>query len=159
MSLINLFVRNRQRLKKIRNTSEVPSSPQETDSANGYENTLNDGTPIPGHSRGIVHYERDYKNTSLSWYDRLRSIQPLAVDWLRNTWGNVDESGRHIYDAMKRIPQTFVPYDKLRNLAGDNLNENGTTSSDNAYDTMERSPAVILPSRSEITASPTTENI
>ena len=118
---------------------------------------LSDGIPVPGHSRGIVsYYEGDYINTRNSWYDKLRSIRPLAIDWLRNSWGSVDEFGRHVYDAMKRTRHIFVPYDKLRNVGQKALNEKGTRSGSNAYDTMERPPPVILPFRSEVVVS---ENI
>ena len=158
-SSTNLFVRNREQLENNGNSSEeVASSSQETGSSNEYENTLSDGTPVPAQTRGIVPYERDYKNTSLSWYDKLQRIRPLAIDWLRNTWGNIDEFGRHVYDAMKRIPHIFVPYDKMRNAARDNLNENGATSSSNTYDNMERLPPITLPSRRESVLS-ATENV
>ena len=116
------------------------------------------GIPIPGYSRGIVPYERDYINTRNSWYDKLQSIRPLAIDWLRNSWGNVDEFGRHVYDAMIRIQHIFVPYDKLKNVRQTALHQIGTRSSNSAYDTMERPPIAILPSRSKVVSS-TTENI
>ena len=126
LSLINLFVRNRKQLENNGNTSEeVASSSQETGSSSEYESTLSNGTLLPGHSRGTVAYEGDYRNTSLSWYDRLRSIRPFAVDCLRNTRENVEESGR---------------------LVGDDLNGNEARSSGSANDTMERSPAVTLSS-------------
>ena len=158
-SLTNLFVRNREQLENNGNSSEeVASSSQETGSPNEYENTLSDGTPVPAQTRGIVPYERDYKNTSLSWYDKLQTIRPLAIDWLRNTWGNIDEFGRHVYDTIKRIPHIFATYDKIRNAARDDLNENGATSSSNTYDNMERLPPVTLPSRRESVLS-ATENV
>lgn len=158
--MTNVFVGNRQQLENNDNTpEETASSSQETDSANEYENIISDGTPISAHTRGIVSYERHYMNTNLSWYDKLRTISPLAIDWLRNMWGNVDEFGRHVYDAMKRIPHVYVPYDKMRNVARGDLNENGTTTGSNAYDTMERHPEVTLPSRSQIVVLSTAENI
>ena len=120
---------------------------------------LSDGDPDPCHSRGIVSYEKDYINRRNSWYDKLRSVRSLAIDWLRNSWGNVDEFGRHVYDAMIRIQHIFAPYDKLRNVGEKALNEKGTNSGSDAYDTMQRPPPVILASRSEVAASSKTENI
>ena len=146
----NFFLPHRQQLQSNENASgEVLSSSQETGSANHYGNMLSDGIPVPVHSRGIVAYEGDYINKRNSWYDKLQSIRLLAIDWLRNSWGNVDEFGRHVYGAMKRIRHIFVPYDKLRNATQESLNENGTRSNSNAYDIVERPPPVTLPSRSE----------
>ena len=142
------------------NTSdEVATSSHESGSTNDYGNMLSDAVPVPGHSRGIVIYERHYINRRNSWYDKLRSIRPLAIDWLRNSWGNIDEFGRHVYDAMKRIQHIFVSYDKLRNVGPATLNEKRTRRDSNAYDTMERPPPVTLPSRDEVVDSSTTENI
>ena len=118
---------------------------------------LSDGDPVPCHSRGIVAYERDYINRRNSWYDKLLSIRPLAIDWLRNSWGNVDQFGRHVYDAMKQIQHIFVPYNKLRNVGEKALNKKGTESGSKAYDTMQRPPPVILPSRSDVAVSSATE--
>ncbi|CAB3998077.1 Hypothetical predicted protein [Paramuricea clavata] len=140
------------------NTSdEVPSLPQEPGTK--YGNTTSEGEPVPGLSRGVVRYPRDYMNTRParnSWYDRLQLLRPLAMDWLRNAWGNVDEFGRHVYDVMQRVRHVFVPYDKLSNLqqgdsAGSGVERNNT------YSTMERPAAVILPTESENAS--TTENV
>ena len=120
---------------------------------------LSDGVPVPGQSRGIVPYEEDYINKRNFWYDKFQSIRPLAIDWLRNSWGNVDEFGHHVYDTMKRIWHIFLPYDRLKNVGNKALYEKGTRSGSNAYDSMERRPPVILPSRSEAVVSWTTENI
>lgn len=159
----NFFVRNRQQIENNSSTSgEVASSSQETGSTSDYGNMLSDEIPVPAVSRGILPYKRDYINTrpvGSTWYDKIRSIRPLAIDWLRNSWGNVDEFGHHVYDAMKRIRHIFVPYDKLKNVAQDDMNGNGTRSSNNAYDIMERPPPVKLPSRSEIIVSSTTGNM
>lgn len=75
-------------------------------------------------------------------YDRLQVFQPLAVQWLRNAWGDVDEHGHHVYDVMQcNVGQVFVPYDKLGNTE-----QNETPGSGNStYDTPEYSLAVILP--------------
>ena len=155
-ALTNLFAQNREQLENNGNSSEeVASSSQETGYPSEYENTLSGRTPIPAQTRGIVPYERDYKNTSLSWYDKLQIIRPLAIDWLRNTWGNIDEFGRHVYDTIKRIHHIFAPYDKIRNAARDELNENGATSGSDTYDNLERLPPVTLPSRRESVLSAT----
>ena len=156
----NLFLRNPQQPENNGNTSEeVTSSSHETGSTNEYANMLGNGIPIPAHSRGIIPYEGDYFNSRNSWYDKLRSIRPLAIDWLRNSWGNVDEFGRHVYDAMKRIRHIFVPYDKLKTVRRQALDGNAVRSSSSGYDTMERPPSVTLPSRSETVVSSATENI
>ena len=35
------------------------------------------------------------------------------MQWLRNAWGSVDQSGRHTYDVMQRDQYVISPYDKL----------------------------------------------
>ena len=117
-----------------------------------------DGDPIPGHSRGVVNHEGDYVNTGpsrSSWYDRLQLFRPLAIDWLRNAWGNVDENGHHVYDVMQRVRQIFVPYDKLRNTAQEDLDRRKVETNDLNYDTTERPPVVIV--LSEKLTAPKTE--
>ena len=91
-----------------------------------------------------------------SWYDRLQLIRPLAMEWLRNAWGNVDEFGRHVYDVMQRVRHVFVPYNKLGKLqqgdsAGSGVERNKT------YSSMERPAAVILHTESENAS--TTQNV
>ena len=116
-----------------------------------------DGAPIPGHSRGVVNHEEDYANTGPSrslWYDRLTLFRPLAIDWLRNTWGNVKEDGHRIYDVMQRVRRTFVPYDKLGNTAQDDSVGKRMETSYSTYDTPERPPGVIVPYRGK-TSLPT----
>ncbi|XP_028416087.1 semaphorin-5A-like [Dendronephthya gigantea] len=120
-----------------------------------YGNLTPDGNPIPHYSRGVVLWRRDYVNThssQSSWYDRLQLFPPLAVEWLRNAWGNVDESGNHVYDVLGRhVRNVFVPYDDLCFKTNTVQEGNGTE----LYDTPERSSAVILPT--EIANYPTTQ--
>jgi hypothetical protein len=139
------------------NTSEEEE--HEPGTSTEYENVPSEAKPVPGLSRGVVPYQRDYMNTRParnSWYDRLRLIRPLAMGWLRNAWGNVDEFGRHVYDVMQRVRHVFVPYNKLGNLqqgdsAGSEVERNNT------YNTMERPAAVILPTGRENAS--TSENV
>ncbi len=138
---------------------EVTSSSQQTGTNAEYQNLTSEGNPTPGLSRGVVCYRRDYMNTRSarnSSYDRLQLIRPIAIAWLRNTWGNVDEFGRHIYDVMQRVRHVFVPYNKLGNLREGDSAESGVVRSKKTYDTMERPAGVILPTRSENAS--TTEN-
>ena len=104
-----------------------------------------------------------------SLYDRLQVFRSIAVEWLRNAWGNVDELGHHVYDVMQQnVRQNFVPYDRLgiagqniasgsanptcdtlENSALDDSTETGKETISSTYDTLERSLAVVLPSRPE----------
>ena len=139
------------------NTSEEEE--QESGTSAEYENVLIEGKPVPGLSRGVVPYQRDYVTTRParnSWYDKLQLIRPFAMEWLRNAWGNVDEFGRHVYDVMQRVRHVFVPYHKLGNppqgdSAGSGVERNNT------YSTMKRPAAVILPTESENAS--TSENV
>jgi hypothetical protein len=141
------------------NTSDgVPSLLQEPGTK--YGNMTSDGEPVPGLSLGVVRYQRDYMNTRParnSWYDRLQLIRPLAMEWLRNAWGNVDEFGRHVYDVMQRVRHVFVPYNKLSNLQQGDSAGSGVKRNNNTYCSMERPAAVILPTESENAS--TTENV
>ena len=133
-------------------TSEEDARPSEESGASAeYGNLTSEGKPVPGLSRGVVRYQRDYVTTRParnSWYDRLQLIRPLAMEWLRNAWGNVDEFGRHVYDVMQRVRHVFVPYNKLGNLPqGDSVGSG--VERNNTYSTMERPAAVILPTESE----------
>lgn len=152
-SLQNFFARSRQQPESNNASEEVTGSSQEVASGVTYQNLTGEGNPVPGFSSGIVRYARDYMNTRPvlnSWYNRLRLIRPLAIDWLRNSWGNVDEFGRHVYDAMKRVCHIFVPYDRLDNVTQDDLDSrDGIRRNSNAYNTMERPPTVMLPNQSE----------
>ena len=147
------------RFSRQRTSEEDARSSQESGTSAQYGNMTSDGEPDPGFSRGVVPYQRDYVTTRParnSWYDRLQLIRPLAMDWLRNAWGNVDEFGRHVYDVMQRVRHVFVPYNKLGNLpqgdsAGSGVERNNT------YSTMERPAAVILPTESE--NATTSENV
>jgi hypothetical protein len=147
------------RFSRQRTSEEDARSSQESGTSAEYENLTSEGDPVPGPSRGVVPYQRDYMNTRPvrnSWYDRLQLIRPLAMEWLRNAWGNVDEFGRHVYDVMQRVIHVFVPYDKLGNLqqgdsAGSGVERNNT------YSTLERPAAVLLPTGSENAS--TTENV
>ncbi|XP_028414630.1 uncharacterized protein LOC114537738 [Dendronephthya gigantea] len=126
-------------------SNERASTSQETGTGVFYQNLTTDGDPIPGHSRGVVNHEGDYVNTGLSqssWYDRLQFLRPLAIGWLRNAWGNVDEDGHHVYDGMQRVRQIFVPYDKLGNTAQEDSAKRMETNY-STYDTPERPPVVI----------------
>lgn len=137
-----------------------------------YENLTAEGYPVPSLSRGVVVYRPDYINTEpsrSSWYDRLQVFWPMAVEWLRNTWGNVDERGHDVYDVMHHnVRQTFVLYDKLDNtaqvlfagsgntvydtlegLAQDDPIGRGTEENSSIYDTLERHSPMVLPTGSE----------
>ncbi|CAB4016143.1 Hemicentin-1, partial [Paramuricea clavata] len=133
------------------------SSSQETGTSVQYESLTADGDLVPGISRGVVRYRGDYMNTRNSWYDRLQLIRPLAMEWLRNAWGNVDEFGRHVYDVMQRVRHAPSPYDKLGSITQSDSAGSGMGTSDSTYSTVERSAAVILPSGSENAS--TTENV
>ena len=133
-------------------SDERASTSQEAGSGFVYQNLTADGDPIPGHSRGVVNGEGDYVNrgpSRSSWYDRLQLFRPLAIDWLRNTWGNVDENGHHAYDVIQRVKQIFVPYDKLGNAARGDSARRRMETSDSAYDTAERPPVVIVQCQGE----------
>ena len=149
-----------QQLEDNNTSDEIASSSQETDTSSEYGNVTSNGEPAPGLSRGVVRFRRDYMNTGParnSWYDRLQLIRPLAMEWLRNAWGNVDEFGRHVYDVMQRARHVFVPYNKLSNLQQGDSAGSGVGKSDNSYSTIERPAAVILPTESENAS--TTENV
>jgi hypothetical protein len=110
--------RGLQQLEDNNTSEEVASSSQETGISADYENMTSEGKPAPGFSRGVVRYQRDYMTTRParnSWYDRLQLIRPLAMEWLRNAWGNVDELGNYVYDVMQRVRHVFVLYNKLGN--------------------------------------------
>ena len=142
-------------------SGEVASSSQQTGTNAEYQNLTREGNPIPGLSRGVVCHRRDYMNTRParnSWYDRLQLIRPIAIAWLRNAWGNVDEFGRHIYDVMQRVQHVFVPYDKLGNLREGDSAESGAERSVKTYDTMVKPTGVILPTRSENVSTTEIEN-
>jgi hypothetical protein len=133
-----------------------PPLPQKPGTSAIYENLTNEGEPVPGLSRGVVCYRGDYVNARNSGYDRLQLIRPLAMEWLRNAWGNVDEFGRHVYDDMQRVRHVFVPYNKLSKLQQGDSAGSGVERND-TYSTMERPAAVILPTESENAS--TTENV
>ena len=143
------------------NTSgEVASSSQEIGTCAEYGNVTSDGEPAPGLSRGVVCSERNYMNTRParnSWYDRLQLIRPLAMEWLLNAWGNVDEFGHHVYDVMERVRHVFVPYNKLGNQDHCDSTGSGVRRCNNTYSTMERPAAVLLPTESENAS--TSENV
>ena len=88
-----------------------------------------------------------------SWYDRLHLVRPLAMEWLRNAWGNIDRFGRHIYDVMQRAQHNISAYDKLSKTR---QGGSGNQTSESLYNTLERSPPV-LPSRCE--SPQTTESV
>ncbi|CAB3998074.1 Hypothetical predicted protein [Paramuricea clavata] len=105
------------------NTSEEE---QEPGTSAEYENVPSESKPVPGLTRGVVRYQRDYMTTRPArnlWYDRLQLIRAFAMEWLRNAWGNVDELGRHVYDVMERVRHVFVPHNKLGNLQQDSVHK------------------------------------
>ena len=130
---------------------ETADSSQETGTRVEYQNLTADGEPIPGRSRGIVSYQNDYMNlrpARNSLYDKLQLISRVAIEWLRNLLGNVDESGRHVYDVMERDQHVFAPYDKITAPQMDPT-ESEVEESNDLYDTIDRSPTVVLPTRFE----------
>ena len=133
-----------------------PSFPSQGSQARGTRLNLTAyGDPVPGLSRGVVRYGNDYMNTRParnSSYDKLQVIRPLAMEWLRNAWGNVDEFGRHVYDVMQRVRHDPSPYDKLGRITHGDPSGSGMGTSNSTYGTLERGAAVILPSGSECTS-------
>ena len=117
-ALLNFLPRSSRALQDevVNNISQEETNlSQQGSTGTTYENLTSDGNPIPGFSRGVAHYRRDYINTRSaqnSWYDKLQLIRPLAMEWLRNTWGNIDQFGRHVYDVMQHT-QHVSPYDRL----------------------------------------------
>ena len=147
--------RGPQQLEGNNTLGEVASSSQETGTSARYRNLTADGDPVPGLSRGVVRYGNDYMNTRParnSSYDKLQVIRPLAMEWLRNAWGNVDEFGRHVYDVMQRVRHDPSPYDKLGRITHGDPSRSGMGTSNSTYGTLERGAAVILPSGSECTS-------
>ena len=129
-------------------SEERANTSQETGTGVVYQNLTR--------SRGVVNHEGDYVNTGpwrSSWYDRLQLFRPLAIDWLRNAWGNVDEDGHHVYDVMQRVRQIFVPYDKLGNTAQNDSVARKMETTYSTYDTSERFTRVIVPCRGDTTAT------
>ena len=152
--------RGPQQLESNNTSGEDASSSQETGTSGEYQNLTSEEEPVPGLSRGVVRYRRDYMNTRParnSGYDKLQLIRPLAMEWLRNAWGNVDEFGRHVYDVVQRVRHVFVPYHKLGNLQQGDSSGSGVERINNTYSTMERPAAVILPTGSENAS--TSENV
>ena len=152
--------RGPQQLEGNNTSGEVASSSQETGTSARYRNLTVDGNPVPGFSRGVVRYGNDYMNTRParnSWYDKLQAIRPLAMEWIRNAWGNIDESGRHVYDVMQRVRHVPSAYDKLARITHGDLSGSGMGTSNSTYGTLERGAAVILPSGSK--SASTTENV
>jgi hypothetical protein len=152
--------RGPQLLESNNTSGEDASSSQETGTSGEYQNLTSEEEPVPGLSRGVVRYGRDYMNTRParnSGYDKLQLIRPLAMEWLRNAWGNVDEFGRHVYDVVQRVRHVFVPYHKLGNLQQGDSAGSGVERINNTYSTVERPAAVILPTESENAS--TSENV
>ena len=143
----------------VNNTSEVASTSQENGASANYQNLTAGGNPVPGLSRGVVPHRSNYINTrsTASWYNKLQLIRPLAMDWLRNAWGNVDQSGCNIYDDMQRHEHVNSPYDKSHPTTERDLAESSAPASSNLYNTLERPAAVLLPSRCQDAS--TTENV
>ena len=131
---------------EVDNISEnTADSLQQCGTSAAYQNMTSEGNPIPGIARGVVPYRGDYINTRPAgrpWYDRLQLIGPLFTEWLRNAWGNIDQSGRHVYDVMQRDQDVISPYDKLSNVAEDDSSQNGTEAGGSLYGTLERPTAV-----------------
>jgi hypothetical protein len=132
----------------------TPSSPS---TCADYGNVRSEGEPVPGHSRGVVPYQGDYMNTRPArnlWYDRLQLFRRLAIEWLRNTWGNVDEIGMcmtscNASDMFLSHTTSWATHPKATRP--------GVEWSNKTYSTLERPAAVILPTESENTS--TTENV
>ena len=77
--------------------------------------------------------------------------------WLRNAWGNVDQSGHHVYDVMQRDQPVISAYDKLHQTTERDVAEGSAPTSGKLYDTLERPAADLLPSRCQ--DSSTTEDV
>ena len=143
----------------VNNTSEeVASRLQGNGASANYQNLTGEGNPVPGFSRGVAPHRSNYINTrsTASWYNKLQLIRPLAMAWLRNAWGNVDQSGHHTYDVMQRDQHVISPYDKLHQTTEHDVAESSAPASSNLYNTLERPAAVLLPSRCQY--SSTTED-
>ena len=148
-ALLNFLSRRNSRVAQHQEVDnileEIANSPQQSGSSATYENLTSDGNPIPGFSRGVVHYRKDYINTRStrnSWYDKLQLIRPLAMEWLRNTWGNIDQFGRHVYDVMQRAQHSISSYDKLSETTQGDLAGSGNQTSGGSFGTLERSETV-----------------
>ena len=140
-------------------TAESASTSQENGASATYQNLTDEGNPVPGLSRGVVPHRSYYINTrpTASWYNKLQLIRPLAMEWLRNAWGNVDQSGHHTYDVMQRDQHVSSPYDKLHQTTERDVAESSAPTSSNLYNTLERPAAVLLPSRCQNAS--TTEDV
>ena len=86
-----------------------------------YQNLSGDGAPIPGITRGIISYQPHYSNSQLLMsnerYSKLQVISAIAINWMRNTWGQVDQLGRHVYDILFFWPKSISHYDTSRTVA------------------------------------------
>ena len=116
-----------------------------------YANLNEDRQPLPGACRGIILYQKHYVNmTSLNkpYYAQIQLFSSITLDWLRNAWGQVDELGKHVYDALCRGMKLLLPYAKLEKIKDDSprnhlgaIDENGYAE----YDQFDHRPAVLLP--------------
>lgn len=131
--------------------SENASLSGQTGTIVRYENLSVDGIPLLDFSRGAAHVSADYVNappSRYSLYERLQLFRSLAAQFFRNTWGSVDEHGRHVYDVLQRnVGQTFVSNDKLGNTDKEDTGETETSSP--ANDTFEASSAAMMVAGSE----------
>ena len=115
-----------------------------------YANLNKDGDPIPGACRGIIPYQQPYVNlTSLNrpYYTKLQLFSSITLDWLRNAWGQVDELGKHAYDALCRGMERLLPYDKLEEIKDGSpqnylgaIDENGYAE----YDRFDNRTSVLM---------------
>ena len=139
-ALLNFSSRNSRGSQDlaVNNTSEGASTSQENGASANYQNLTAEGNPVPGLSRGVALHRSNYINTrpTAFWYNKLQLIRPLAMQWLRNAWGNVDQSGRHTYDVMQRDEHVISPYDKLHQTTERDVAESSAPASDNLYDTL-----------------------
>ena len=129
-------------------TRQKPKDTVASDHPHSYANLNEDGEPLPGACRGIIPYQQPYINmTSLNrpYYAKLQLFSSITLQWLRNAWGQVDEMGKHVYDALCRGMGMSLPYDKLekpkdgshRNSLGA-IKENGCPE----YDRFDHRPTV-----------------
>ena len=130
-----------------------------------YGNLNDSGEPLPGLCRGIIPYQRPYVNNDTQIrprYAKLLLFNSIVLDWLRNTWGKVDQLGQHVYDELFRGRGLRLPYDKVKitvkNPDGVPRNQDGAVdeNGDAVYDEFGRRPKVILPG---VGAGPSSEVI
>ena len=139
-------------MKPIKNTEDSAEPDVTSVRPQTYGNLNENGEPLPGVSRGIIPYQQPYLNVpSLNrspHYSKLQLFSSITLDWLRNTWGEVDELGKHVYNVLSHGMELLLPYDKLKKTKLDSrrnqlgaIDKNG----DAVYDKFDRRPAVLMP--------------